>query len=122
MAEILIVEDSPTMRQLVSFALRRLKDVRVTEAMDGVEALRLIGERQFDLIVADINMPVMDGLKLVHHLRGTPEYKDIPIVIITTEGAEEDRQRALALGASAYLIKPIQTQELVGIVNQFLDK
>ncbi len=122
MAEILIVEDSPTMRQLVSFALRRLKDARVTEAMDGVEALRLIGERQFDVIVADINMPVMDGLKLVHHLRGTPEYKDIPIVIITTEGAEEDRQRALALGANAYLAKPIQTQELVGIVSQFLEK
>ena len=122
MANILIVEDSPTMRQLVSFALRRLKDTRVTEAIDGVEALRLVAEDHYDVILADINMPVMDGLKLVHHLRGTPEYKDIPIVIITTEGADEDRQRAMALGANAYLTKPIQTQELVRIVSQLLEK
>ena len=120
MANILIVEDSPTMRQLISFALRRLKNTRVTEAVDGVDALRILSQEKFDVILADINMPVMDGLKLVNHIRGNPQFKDIPVIIITTEGAEEDRKRAMSLGASAYLTKPIQTQELVRVVSQFL--
>jgi two-component system chemotaxis response regulator CheY len=61
----------------------------------------------FDLVLADINMPVMDGLKLFSILRSDTKYKDLPIIMITTEGAEADREKALALGASAYLSKPI---------------
>jgi two-component system chemotaxis response regulator CheY len=62
----------------------------------------------------------MDGLKLVSLVRGNPAYKDIPIIIVTTEGAEEDRKRALLIGANAYLPKPIQTQELIKLVNTYL--
>jgi two-component system chemotaxis response regulator CheY len=120
MPNILVVEDSPTMRQLISFAIKRVANSRVFEATDGVDALKKLSSERIDLILADINMPVMDGLKLVSLVRGNPTYKDIPIIIITTEGAEEDRKRALAIGANAYLPKPIQTQELLKLVNGFL--
>ncbi|MBI5143339.1 MAG: response regulator [Nitrospirae bacterium] len=120
MANILIVEDSPTMRQLIMFALKRLQGVQVAEASDGVEAMRKLAEQSYDVVLADINMPVMDGLKLVGHMRSNPRYKHIPVVIITTEGAEEDKQRALSLGANAYLMKPIQTQKLLEIVSHYV--
>jgi two-component system chemotaxis response regulator CheY len=121
MPNILVVEDSPTMRQLISFAIKRVPDSHVIEATDGVDALKKLSSEKIDLILADINMPVMDGLKLVSLVRGNPNYKDIPIIIITTEGAEEDRKRAIAIGANAYLPKPIQTQELIKLVNGFLN-
>jgi len=120
MPNILVVEDSPTMRQLISFAIKRVPHSRVVEATDGVDALKKLSSEKIDLILADINMPVMDGLKLVSLVRGNPNYKDIPIIIVTTEGAEEDRKRALAIGANAYLPKPIQTQELIKLVNGLL--
>ena len=120
MPNILVVEDSPTMRQLISFAIKRVANSHVVEATDGVDALKKLSTEKFDLILADINMPVMDGLKLVSLVRGNAMYKAIPIIIITTEGAEEDRKRALAIGANAYLPKPIQTQELIKLVNGFL--
>ncbi|MBI4685302.1 MAG: response regulator [Nitrospirae bacterium] len=120
MPNILIVEDSPTMRQLISFAMRRIQGSKVIEATDGVDALKKLSSEKVDLILADINMPVMDGLKLVSLVRGNPIYKDIPIIIITTEGAEEDKKKALAIGANAYLPKPIQTQELIKLVNSIL--
>lgn len=120
MPNILIVEDSPTMRQLISFAMKRIANSKVFEATDGVDALKKLSSEKIDLILADINMPVMDGLKLVSLVRGNPAYKDIPIIIITTEGAEEDKKKALAIGANAYLPKPIQTQELIKLVNGFI--
>jgi len=120
MPNILVVEDSPTMRQLISFAMKRISGSKVIEATDGVDALKKLSSEKIDLILADINMPVMDGLKLVSLARGNPSYKDIPIIMITTEGAEEDRKRALAIGANAYLTKPIQTQELIRLVNGFI--
>lgn len=120
MPNILVVEDSPTMRQLISFAMKRIPDSHVIEAVDGVDALKKMSSDKIDLILADINMPVMDGLKLVSLVRGNPAFKDIPIIIITTEGAEEDRKRALSIGANAYLPKPIQTQELIKLVKSYL--
>jgi len=120
MPNILVVEDSPTMRQLISFAMKRVPDSRVIEATDGVDALKKLSSEKIDLILADINMPVMDGLKLVSLVRGNSAFKDIPIIIVTTEGAEEDRKRAIAIGANAYLPKPIQTQELLKLVTSFL--
>ena len=122
MPNILVVEDSPTMRQLIGFAMKRIAGSKVIEATDGVDALKKLSSEKIDLILADINMPVMDGLKLVSLVRGNPIYKDIPIIIITTEGAEEDKKRALAIGANAYLPKPIQTQELIKLVNGFINQ
>lgn len=122
MATILVVEDSPTMRQLISFAMKRIQNSKVIEATDGVDALKKLSQEKVDLILADINMPVMDGLKLLSLLRSNPSYKDIPVIMITTEGAEEDRKKALSIGANAYLTKPIQTQELIKLVSEFIGK
>ena len=117
---ILIVEDSPTMRQLLVFALRRLKNVEIVEAQDGMDGLRKVSSDHFDLALIDINMPVMDGLKLISLIRGEDSLKEIPIVVITTEGANEDRDRALALGANEYLTKPIQANRVLAVARALL--
>lgn len=116
----LVVEDSPPMRKMIVFALSRIRELSVTEADDGVDALRRIASTKFDIIITDINMPILDGLKLVKRLRADEAYKDVPIIIITTEGAEEDRQRALALGANAYITKPIQAPQVIALVRETL--
>ena len=117
---ILIVEDSPTMRQLLVFALNRLKNVDIVEAADGMDGLRKVTSDHFDLALIDINMPVMDGLKLIRLIRGDESLKQMPICVITTEGATEDRQRALALGANEYLTKPIQANRVLSIAKGLL--
>jgi two-component system, chemotaxis family, chemotaxis protein CheY len=118
----LVVEDSPTMRQLISFALKRVHGSKIIEATDGIDALKKLSAQKFDLVLTDINMPIMDGLKLVSLIRGNDQHKEIPIIIITTEGADEDRRKGLALGANAYLSKPIQTAELLKLVNEYVRK
>ena len=90
----LVVEDSPPMRKMIVFALSRIKGLVVAEADDGVDALRRLASTKYDLIITDINMPILDGLKLVKRLRADEAYMHVPIIIITTEGAAEDRQRA----------------------------
>ena len=116
----LVVEDSPMMRQLLVFALSRVKNLKVTEADDGVDGLRKLAASKFDLILTDINMPIMDGLKLVKRVRSDPMHKDTPIIIITTEGSTEDRMRALQLGANAYITKPIQAPQVIAKVKELL--
>ena len=118
--QILIVEDSPTMRQLLVFALRRLKDVDIVEAVDGMDGLRKISSDHFDLALIDINMPIMDGLKLIRLIRSEDSLQNVPIVVITTEGAEEDRARALQLGADEYLTKPVQANRVLQVARQLL--
>jgi two-component system chemotaxis response regulator CheY len=108
------------MRQLLTFALARVKGLRVVEVEDGVDGLRKLASGRFDIILTDINMPIMDGLKLVKRVRSDEALKGIPIIIITTEGAEEDRQRALALGANAYITKPIQAPQVISKVKALL--
>ena len=117
---ILIVEDSPTMRQLLVFALRRLKNVEIVEAQDGMDGLRKVSSDHFDIALIDINMPVMDGLKLIRLMRSEETLKNIPIVVITTEGASEDRERALNLGANEYLTKPIQANRVLSVVKDLM--
>lgn len=116
----LVVDDSPTMRQLISFSLKRYKGCKIVEAVDGVDALKKLQTTKVDIILADINMPVMDGLKLVSLVRQDPKIKHVPVIIITTEGAEEDRHRGLALGANAYIVKPIQSSHLLKTINDVL--
>jgi len=118
--KILIIEDSPTMRQLIAFALKRLHGVRIVEAHDGVDGLKKLSADKFDLILTDINMPVMDGLKLVSLVRSDANYRTTPIVVITTEGAQEDRDRALSLGANDYITKPIQANKILDLARSLL--
>ena len=119
--KVLVVEDSPTMRQFIAFALKRLRGLQIVEANDGVDGLKKLSAERFDLIFTDINMPIMDGLKLVSLLRNDAGYKKTPIVIITTEGAQEDRERAMALGADDYVTKPIQANRILDIAKKFLN-
>jgi two-component system chemotaxis response regulator CheY len=116
----LIVEDSPTMRQLISFSLKRIQNAKIVEASDGVDALKKLSEGKFSLIIADINMPMMDGLKPLSIIRKDPQYNNVPVIIVTTEGAEADREKGMKLGANAYLSKPIQTNDLVKTVKDLL--
>lgn len=117
---ILIVEDSPTMRQLLVFALKRMKDADIVEAQDGMDGLRKVTSDHFDLALVDINMPVMDGLKLISLIRSEDSLREMPIVVITTEGAKEDRERALSLGANEYLTKPIQANKVLSVAKGLL--
>jgi two-component system chemotaxis response regulator CheY len=118
--KVLIVEDSPTMRQLLTFALKQIQGIEVVEAQDGIDGLKKISRDKFDLALIDINMPLMDGLKLVKLIRHDPRCKDIPIAMITTEGGREDRERALNLGANEYLTKPVQQREVLRVVRRLL--
>ncbi|RKH68882.1 response regulator [Corallococcus aberystwythensis] len=117
----LVVDDSQAMRRSIMYALQRLTDVVCIEAQDGVEGLKkLATQGRFDLVMTDINMPLMDGLKLIHHIRQTDAHRAVPIVVVTTEGAAADRERAMALGATAYLVKPVQARVVLDTVKELL--
>jgi two-component system chemotaxis response regulator CheY len=116
----LLVDDSPIMRQLVMYALARLKNVAVTEADDGIVGLKHLAANKYDLIITDINMPIMDGLKLIHRVRSDERHKNVPIIVISTENSAEDRQRAMTLGATAYITKPIQAPQVIAKVKELL--
>jgi len=120
-AKVLIVDDSPTMRQLIIFALQRLPGLQITEAGDGVEALKQLSSEKYDLLLTDINMPMMDGLKLVSLIRNDTLYMKLPIIVITTEGSDMTRERAIATGADEYITKPLQTTHLIEVVRRLLD-
>jgi two-component system chemotaxis response regulator CheY len=119
--KVLVVDDSPTMRQLILFALKRIGDFQLVEASDGLDGLKKLAADKFDLILTDLNMPVMDGLKFIAMVRNDPHYRMVPIVIITTEGAVDDRDRALALGADACITKPIQNTQILDTVRGLLN-
>lgn len=116
----LVVDDSVALRHSVMYALQRLPEVTCAEAGDGAEAIKKLAQGPFDIVLTDINMPVLDGLKLLSHVRGDATHAKVPVVVITTEAAEVDQQRAMALGANAYLIKPVQAQVVVDTVKRLL--
>ena len=121
-SKILIVEDSVTMRQLLGFALRRLGDVNILEAGDGLEGLKLLQSEQVDVALIDINMPIMDGFKLIKHIRQDQHLKELPIIVITTEGSSDSMEKAKSLGVNHYITKPIRQSEVVEKVRGFLKK
>ncbi len=116
----LVVDDSPSMRKQICYALARIDGMATTEAGDGAEAWRKLASATFDIVLTDINMPVLDGLKLVALVRQGGPHRHVPIVVITTEGAEADRRRALSLGASTYLVKPVQAPQVIEAVRGLL--
>ena len=118
---LLVVDDSATTRMLISLTLKKGDDFRIIEASDGNEALAKLDSQPVDLVLTDINMPIMDGLKLVSLVRNDPQYKALPVVVITTEGAQLDRERAIALGANEYITKPIQTARIIEVTRQLLE-
>jgi len=116
----LVVDDSSAMRKQLCYALQRVVGMDSVEATDGADAWRKLSTATFDIVITDINMPLMDGLKLVALLRAGGPHQRVPIVVITTEGAEADRKRAMGLGASAYLVKPVQASQVVERVRALL--
>lgn len=118
--KVLVVEDNNAMRNLIAAALDQHLGVDVYEAENGFSALKLIPENDFRMILTDINMPDINGLELISFLRQHPVYRDVPILIISTEAAEEDRRRGLAIGATAYLTKPFTEGELIDLVQRHL--
>jgi two-component system chemotaxis response regulator CheY len=116
----LIVDDSPSMRRQLFHALRRLDQLDAVEATDGADAWRKLASTRFDVVLTDVNMPILDGLKLVSLVRSGGVHQATPIVVITTEGAEADRSRAMSLGATAYLVKPVQAQQVIETVLALL--
>jgi two-component system chemotaxis response regulator CheY len=116
----LVVDDSAAMRKQLCYALQRLVGIKAEEAVDGADGWRKLMSGSYDILLTDINMPLMDGLKLVSLVRSSAPNKSMPIVVITTEGAEADRNRAMNLGATAYLVKPVQSQQVVDAVRRLL--
>ena len=121
---ILIVEDSAAMRSMIDSILGETggEELLITEAQNGFEALKLLPRIQFDLILTDINLPDINGLELLPFLKSNPRYRDIPTLVTTTEGKEEDRRRGLALGADEYLIKPFSPESLIALIKRLLGK
>ena len=123
MQHILVVEDSPTMRALLSTTLEDLGiPVKVTEANSGFEALRCLPRESFDLIVTDINMPDINGLELVSFVKNNDAYRSIPLLIVSTESSERDREKGVGLGADGYLVKPFDQEDLREIVMDLLSR
>jgi two-component system chemotaxis response regulator CheY len=119
---ILVVEDSSTMRSFVSATLEDAGGFEITSAASGFEALRTLPRAKFDLIITDVNMPDINGLELIKFLRDSPQYQATPLVIISTDGHERDRDRGLALGADEYLTKPFPPEELVRVCRKHLER
>jgi len=119
---VLIVDDSATMRMLISLSIRKIMDsIRITEAENGLTALSRMKQQAFDLVFTDMQMPEMDGSSLIQRIREHVS-KDLPVIIITTQGEEHARDLGLATGANGYLIKPLNTHELRETVMRYLGR
>ena len=119
MATIMTVDDTASMRQMISFTLNSVGH-SVVQACDGQEALKLAQENQVDLVIADINMPKMDGITLVKSLRNLSDYKLTPILMLTTESQSTKRQEGKSAGATGWIVKPFNPDQLVAIVKKVL--
>jgi two-component system chemotaxis response regulator CheY len=118
MRNVLIVEDSKAIRSLIRIALEEEGGFFTTEANNGFEALRTLPSRAFDLIITDINMPDINGLELISFVKSNAAYKDIPLLIVSTEKTEEDKKRGMALGAMGYIVKPFRKEDLIALVRK----
>jgi CheY-like chemotaxis protein len=119
MATILVVDDYAPNYRLLSFILKQ-HGYDVIVALNGSQALERLAETGVDLIVADLTMPKMDGITLIEHVRTDKGYQSIPVIMITASSRERDRVRALAAGVTAFLTKPIDSDELVKTIQQWV--
>ncbi|MEZ6853316.1 response regulator [Halodesulfovibrio aestuarii] len=118
--QILIVDDSKTVRNLVAFIMKN-EGFKVTSAEDGLDGLeKLYSCGSVDLIITDINMPHMDGFTFIENVRKQDAYRDLPIVVLSTEGQEQDIKLGMSLGANLYMVKPAQPEKMVRNVRMLL--
>jgi two-component system chemotaxis response regulator CheY len=118
--KILVTEDSSTMRSFLTATIEAMGGYTVVEATNGFDALRLLPREQVDLIITDINMPDINGLELISYVRNNPNYRSIPLFIISTESSEKDRERGMALGADEYLVKPFLPERLQKLITAYI--
>lgn len=119
MKKILTVDDSASMRAMVQFTLEG-EGYHVTEALNGEDALQKAQTANFDLIISDINMPVMDGIEFVRTMRTLAEYRFTPILMLTTESGVDRKQAGKSAGATGWIVKPFDPQKLIAVVNKVL--
>ena len=116
---IMVIDDSFTTRKMLSFLLKG-EGFNVVSAENGIDALEKLPFSNIDIIITDLNMPQMDGLELVNSLKKNPDYKEIPVIMLTTESEDSDKQKGFEAGASSYLIKPVPQDVLIKEVKKFL--
>jgi len=121
MKNILIVDDSPTMRRMVMASLRTLPDVKFDEAGSGLETIERLALGPVDLMILDLNMPDMHGIEVIEFLRGHQSYRSVPVIVLTTRGDDTSRAGALAAGATVYLTKPFEPNELMTQARSLLN-
>ncbi|HXR53349.1 MAG TPA: response regulator [Steroidobacteraceae bacterium] len=120
MARILAVDDSPSMRQMVHLTLQSAGH-EVVSAVDGVDGLnKACAGEPVDLVITDVNMPNMDGLALVRELRRLPQYRGVPLLMLTTESSAERKQEGRAAGATGWIVKPFDPDRLLATVEKVL--
>ncbi|USA42754.1 response regulator [Spongiibacter taiwanensis] len=120
MASILAVDDSPSMRQLVAMTLRRAgHDVVLAE--DGLDAIRVASDQDVDLVITDVHMPQMDGIRLIRELRGMPSYRFTPILVLTTESAGDMKMAGKEAGATGWIVKPFNADALLKVLDRVLE-
>lgn len=119
MVSILAVDDSASMRQMVSFTLKGA-GYDVTEAKDGQEALQIAKSNSYNLVITDVNMPIMDGIALTKELRSLPAYKFTPILTLTTESSGEKKMAGKQAGATGWIVKPFNPDQLLATVKKVL--
>jgi two-component system chemotaxis response regulator CheY len=119
---ILIVDDSKTVRNLVAFIIKR-EGYKVTMAEDGLDGLeKLFSADRIDLIISDVNMPRMDGFTFIKQVREQEAYKDLPIMVLSTEGRPQDIDLGMKLGANLYMVKPAQPEKMVQNIKMLFGK
>lgn len=118
-ATLLIVDDSTSMRQMVAFALTG-GGYTVVEAEDGIVALEKAKAQRFDAVITDVNMPRMDGIELIRQLRALPNYKFTPLLMLTTESGADKKNEGRAAGATGWLVKPFDPEQLLATVRKVL--
>ncbi len=119
MAKILAVDDSASMRQMVAFTLKGAGH-DVVEAVDGVDALAKAKGQKFDLVISDVNMPNMDGITLIKELRAIPDFKFTPMLMLTTESTGDKKQQGKAAGATGWIVKPFNPDQLLATIGKVL--
>lgn len=119
---ILIADDSAAMRAMLVAVVESVGDFQIVEASSGFEALRLLPREHVDLIMTDVNMPDINGLELISYLRNNPNYKNIPVFIISTEGSAKDVEKGKQLGADEYVVKPFSPESLQQLISRYLNK
>ena len=117
---ILVADDSPTIRKFVSISLK-VKGYEIIQVADGMQALEVLPSEKIDLVITDLNMPNIDGFELIKTIRSNEDYREIPIIILSSLSGNEDIEKGMQCGADSYLLKPFDSKRVLYEVSKFLN-